>query len=59
MPDDNISYRRPVRYRAERLTENHYAVVERSTNKVIIAGFKSDREAWGWIAAQLGKRGEE
>ena len=48
------TYRRPVRYRAEQLSENHFGVVERATGNIVAAGFTSYKEAWAFIVNRLG-----
>jgi hypothetical protein len=41
------------RYRPLQLSTDHYAVVERSTNAIIVGGFDSETQAWEFIANRL------
>jgi hypothetical protein len=42
-----------VRYRVEELAADHFAVVERNSNRIIIAGFTNYSSAWSFIANRL------
>ena len=47
------SIRGRIRYRVEQLDADHFAVVERNSNRVIIAGFSDYSSAWTFIANRL------
>jgi len=54
-PMSDITPYRPskrIRFRTDELSAGHYAVVERMTNRIIIAGFDFFlyAPAWSWIA---------
>jgi hypothetical protein len=46
-------HHRRCRYRVEQLDADHFAVVERTTNHIIIDGFSDYSSAWTFIANRL------
>jgi hypothetical protein len=50
MASPTRSYRRRIRFRPELIAPNNWALVERTTGRVVVDGIADERAAWAALA---------